>query len=352
MRRVSSSCSLAELEAIDRGGAERGAGQQARRRSARATSAPRTRADIEHAARADGRAPGSARAPGAAVETETGLGARAGQRVDQRLHQRARGRRDRHHHAVGAGLGRLAPAERRVVRAPRRQPVDLRAHHAVEELGRALRQFERPEQEARGLAAPARRGCRAAAPRCCRDAARRSCRRRSARARTAGRTARRVRPGSRTCRRPPRSPARSCARGTTTAARRSRPRRCRSSAREGLDVAEAGHRVAILLRRSAGASSMSSRQVRMRYGVGAVVEYEDHDFACHALPAVERDARGHAQRLAAGACRERLCGAEQRQQRLGVLRPPRARCTRISLQPCAGPCRAAPRAPAAPRPGC
>ncbi len=61
---------------------------------------------------------------------------------------RARGRRDRHDDAIGAGLGRLAPAEHRIVRAPRRQPVDLRAHDAVEELGGALRQFERPEHEA------------------------------------------------------------------------------------------------------------------------------------------------------------------------------------------------------------
>ena len=57
-----------------------------------------------------------------------------------------------------------APAERGLVRAPGREPVDLRAHHAVEEFGGALRQFERAEQEARRLqhqlgVAAAQHGC-------------------------------------------------------------------------------------------------------------------------------------------------------------------------------------------------
>ena len=152
-----------EVEADDRGGAERHAGEQPGCRSARRRSAPRTRAAsiapralvLEHPDRRGVR-------PQAARDRDR-FGAGCDQRIDQRLHQRARGRRDRHHHAVGAGLRGRAPAERGFARAPGRQPVDLRAHDAVEEFGRALRQFERAEQEARRAAAPARRGCRAAA---------------------------------------------------------------------------------------------------------------------------------------------------------------------------------------------
>ena len=46
------------------------------------------------------------------------LGAGRDQRIDQRLHQRARRRRDRDDDAVGARHDRFAPAERRVIRGP------------------------------------------------------------------------------------------------------------------------------------------------------------------------------------------------------------------------------------------
>ena len=131
-----------------------------------------------------------------------------------------------------AGGRRRAPAERGVVRAPGREPVDLRAHHAVEEFGGALRQFERPEQEARRPSAPVRRGCRAASPRRCRDAARRSARRRPSRARTAGRTACRVRPADHERAVVLLDHLHALARAERRQQRRrSRPRRCRSSAR-------------------------------------------------------------------------------------------------------------------------
>ena len=93
-----------------------------------------------------------------------GFGAGRGERLDQRLHQCARGRRDGHHHAVRTGNDRRAPSEGGIVRGPGRQAIDLRAHHAVEKFGRALRQFERLEQHARrpqhqfGAAAAQHRG--------------------------------------------------------------------------------------------------------------------------------------------------------------------------------------------------
>src|SRR4051812_2055027 len=62
----------------------------------------------------------------------------------------ARGRRHSDDDAVGARLGGRAPAEGRVIRTPRREPIDLRAHNAPDKLGRALWQFERTEQDTRG----------------------------------------------------------------------------------------------------------------------------------------------------------------------------------------------------------
>jgi hypothetical protein len=70
-----------------------------------------------------------------------------------------------------------------------------------------------------------------------------------------------------------------------------------------------------------GVSSMSSRHVRMRYGSVPLSRMKITGLRRHALPAVERDAGRHPQRLAALRVREGLGGTEHRQQPLGILRP-------------------------------
>ena len=59
----------------------------------------------------------------------------------------ARGRRDHRGDALGAAGDRRAAAKHRFAGAPRRQPVDLRAHDAFQKVRRARRQLQRAQQE-------------------------------------------------------------------------------------------------------------------------------------------------------------------------------------------------------------
>ena len=137
-----------ELEAGKARDSERNAGEQPRDDQHADKHAPHTR-DVERAGcgafeHRDRRGIGWCRRDG------DRLGAGSDQRIDHWLHHGARGRRHSDDDAVGARLGGRAPAEGRVIRTPRREPIDLRAHNAPDKLGRALWQFERTEQDTRG----------------------------------------------------------------------------------------------------------------------------------------------------------------------------------------------------------
>ena len=156
MRRVSSSWRLSRLQPTTAAAASEARPRAPRRAAPRPACGGCGRSRSRRARSgeyADRRA-------GAGGVARDGDGLRAGARSAPRraADQRARRRRDRHDDAVRAGLLRGAPAEGRFLRAPWRQAVDLGAHHALEKFAGALRQLQRPEQEARGPAASARRG--------------------------------------------------------------------------------------------------------------------------------------------------------------------------------------------------
>src|SRR5262245_53773273 len=116
-------------------------------------------------------------------------------------------------------------------------------------------------------------------------------------------------------RNPLRSPARSCAPGSTRTAKRSRPPSHRSSAKSTQrgpcnplsDASIAGRTVHVVV--------PGQNPIR----VVAAVEQEDYRLGRHTLTTVERNAGGHPQRLASLCIRVRLAGAERRQQYLGRL---------------------------------